>query len=132
MPERQPSLQQLTYFLPSVEHGSFAAAAQRLYIAQASLSDQIRRLEVVLGVRLFTRTNRRLQLTDAGRMVVPWARRCWRTSTPGNAATGRMAKAVPRSPSGGLGSPMRSRTGRSRSSTDRTSSGRPWSSVEGA
>ena len=75
MPERQPSLQQLTYFLASVEHGSFAAAAQSLYIAQPSLSDQIRRLEAVLGVRLFTRTNRRLQLTDAGRMVVPWARR---------------------------------------------------------
>ena len=75
MPERQPSVQQLTYFLASVQHGSFAAAAQSLYIAQPSLSDQIRRLEAVLGVRLFTRTNRRLQLTDAGRMVVPWARR---------------------------------------------------------
>ena len=74
MPERQPSVQQLTYFLASVQHGSFAAAAQSLYIAQPSLSDQIRRLEAVLGVRLFTRTNRRL-LTDAGRMVVPWAQR---------------------------------------------------------
>ena len=75
MPERQPSVQQLTYFLASVQHGSFAAAAQSLYIAQPSLSDQIRRLEAVLGVRLFARTNRRLQLTDAGRMVVPWAQR---------------------------------------------------------
>ena len=75
VPERQPSVQQLTYFLASVQHGSFAAAAQSLYIAQPSLSDQIRRLEAVLGVRLFTRTNRRLQLTDAGRMVVPWAQR---------------------------------------------------------
>jgi len=75
VPARQPSVQQLTYFLASVQHGSFAAAAQSLYIAQPSLSDQIRRLEAVLGVRLFTRTNRRLQLTDAGRMVVPWAQR---------------------------------------------------------
>ena len=75
MSERQPSVQQLTYFLASVEHGSFAAAAQSLYLAQPSLSDQIRRLEAVLGVRLFTRTNRRLQLTDAARLVVPMARR---------------------------------------------------------
>lgn len=75
MSERQPSVQQLTYFLASVEHGSFAEAAHSLYIAQPSLSEQIRRLEALLGVRLFTRTNRRLQLTDAGRMVVPWAQR---------------------------------------------------------
>ena len=75
VPDRQPSVQQLTYFLASVQHGSFAAAAESLYITQPSLSDQIRRLEAGLGVRLFTRTNLRLQLTDAGRMVVPWAQR---------------------------------------------------------
>ncbi len=73
MPSGQPTLQQLVYFLASIEHKSFAAAAQTLYIAQPSLSDQIRRLEATLGVVLFTRTNRSLQLTDAGRMLVPWA-----------------------------------------------------------
>ena len=73
MPSGQPTVQQLVYFLASVEQKSFAAAAQSLYIAQPSLSDQVKRLENTLGVVLFTRTNRTLQLTDAGRMLVPWA-----------------------------------------------------------
>ena len=71
----RPTFQQLEYFLAAVEHGSFAAAAHALYIAQPSLSEQIRRLEDLLGVVLFTRTNRRLQLTDAGRMLLPQAER---------------------------------------------------------
>jgi DNA-binding transcriptional LysR family regulator len=74
----RPTLQQLVYFLAAVEHRSFAAAAQALYIAQPSLSDQVRRLEGTLGVTLFARTNRQLQLTDAGRMLVPWAEKVLR------------------------------------------------------
>ncbi|MFT3660177.1 MAG: LysR family transcriptional regulator [Gordonia sp. (in: high G+C Gram-positive bacteria)] len=69
------TLQQLTYFLSAVEHGSLSAAAEANYIAQPSLSDQIRRLERALGVSLFTRTNRRLILTEAARMLVPYAER---------------------------------------------------------
>jgi DNA-binding transcriptional LysR family regulator len=74
----RPTLQQLVYFLAAVEHRSFAAAASALYIAQPSLSDQVRRLESTLGVTLFTRTNRQLQPTDAGRMLVPWAEKVLR------------------------------------------------------
>ena len=70
-----PTLQQLTYFVAAVEHGSFVAAAAACHVAQPSLSDQMRRLERQLGVTLFVRTNRRLQLTDAGRLVLPQARR---------------------------------------------------------
>ncbi|MCU4748895.1 MULTISPECIES: LysR family transcriptional regulator [unclassified Streptomyces] len=71
----QPTLMQLSYFLAAVSHGSFSAAADALHIAQPSLSEQIRRLEHTLGVVLFTRTNRRLQLTDAGRTLLPHAER---------------------------------------------------------
>ena len=71
----RPSVQQLVYFLAAVEHRSFAAAAEALYLAQPSLSEQIRRLEATLGITLFVRTNRALQLTDAGRMLLPWAER---------------------------------------------------------
>lgn len=67
------TLQQLTYFLAAVEHGSFSAAADALYIAQPSLSEQIQRLERRLGVPLFVRTNRRLVLTEAGRLLLPRA-----------------------------------------------------------
>lgn len=69
------TLQQLTYFLAAVEHGSFSAAAEALYIAQPSLSEQIRRLEHSLGVPLFVRTNRKLVLTEAGQLLVPRAQR---------------------------------------------------------
>jgi len=67
------TLQQLTYFVAAVSHGSFSSAAQGLHVAQPSLSEQIRRLERHLGVTLFVRTNRRLMLTEAGRLFLPRA-----------------------------------------------------------
>jgi LysR family transcriptional regulator, cyn operon transcriptional activator len=69
------TLLQLSYFLAAVEHGSFSAAADALYIAQPSLSEQIKRLEKELGVTLFVRTNRRLVLTEAGQLLLPSAQR---------------------------------------------------------
>ena len=69
------TLQQLAYFAAAVEHGSFSAAADALYIAQPSLSEQIRRLENELGVALFVRTNRRLILTEAAQLLLPHAQR---------------------------------------------------------
>lgn len=79
MPHRL-SLLQLEYFMASVEHGSFAAAAQSLHIAQPSLSEQVRRLEHVVGGRLFVRTNRNLQLTDMGRQLIPLAQNTLRSA----------------------------------------------------
>lgn len=69
------TLQQLQYFLAAVEHGSFSAAAAALYLAQPSLSEQVRRLEAELGVALFVRAGRRLTLTEAGRALRPEAER---------------------------------------------------------
>lgn len=67
------TLQQFAYFLSAVEHGSLSAAAEANYIAQPSLSEQIRRMERALGVNLFVRTNRALILTDAARTLLPYA-----------------------------------------------------------
>ena len=69
------TLQQLTYFLAAAEHGSFSAAAESLFMAQPSLSEQIRRLEAELGVALFSRGARGLELTEAGRLFQPHAER---------------------------------------------------------
>jgi len=69
------TLQQLTYFLAAAERGSFTAAADVLRLARPSVSEQIAHLEAELGVPLFVRAGRRLQLTDAGRLLVPEAER---------------------------------------------------------
>jgi DNA-binding transcriptional LysR family regulator len=69
------NLQQLRYFLAAAEHGSFTAAARSLYIAQPSLSEQVRQLEAELGVELFARVGRGIALTSAGRTFRPEAER---------------------------------------------------------
>src|SRR3954453_3285880 len=69
------TLQQLTYFLAAADHGSFSAAAASLHMAQPSLSEQIRRLEAELGVALFARVGRGIELTEAGRLLRPQAER---------------------------------------------------------
>jgi DNA-binding transcriptional LysR family regulator len=69
------TLHQLTCFLAAVEHGSFSAAADRLHMAQPSLSEQVRRLEAELGVELFARVGRGLVLTEPGHTFRPHAER---------------------------------------------------------
>ncbi len=67
-------LRHCKYFLAVIEAGTITRAAAELGISQPSLSQQIRQLEEILGAKLFDR-GRKTQLTGAGQILVPHARR---------------------------------------------------------
>jgi DNA-binding transcriptional LysR family regulator len=68
-------LRQLRYLVALADEQSFTRAAEREHIAQPALSQQIQKLEQELGIPLVERTTRRVQITDAGNLLVARARR---------------------------------------------------------
>src|SRR4051812_39420164 len=64
----------LRAFVAVAEELSFTRAAQRLFLAQQALSSQVQQLETRLGVKLFERTTRKVELTEAGERLLPHAR----------------------------------------------------------
>lgn len=64
----------LKYFVVLAESHSINEAAQRLYLAQPSLTKSLQQLEQELGLQLFYRSKGGISLTDAGRQILPQAR----------------------------------------------------------
>lgn len=68
------TFQQLTYFVTVTECGNITEAAEKLFIAQPSLSNAIRNLETEMGITAFARTNKGVVLTREGEELLSFAR----------------------------------------------------------
>ncbi|MBT2658362.1 LysR family transcriptional regulator [Bacillus sp. ISL-18] len=72
-------LKQLHYFSEVVQRGSFSKAAESLYISQPNISNVIKDLEEELDVKLLIRTTRKLELTDAGKLLFQYGQQIHQT-----------------------------------------------------
>jgi LysR family hydrogen peroxide-inducible transcriptional activator len=68
-------IHQLRYFLAVADEGNFSRAAEKVRVAQPSLSQQIQKLEAEVGQPLFDRLPRTVVLTEAGRCLLEFARK---------------------------------------------------------
>ncbi|WP_432211480.1 LysR family transcriptional regulator, partial [Acinetobacter variabilis] len=66
-------LRHLRYFITVAQEQSFTRAAEKLFTAQPSLSQQIKDLEQEVGVNLFERSSRKIRLTDEGKAFLIYA-----------------------------------------------------------
>ena len=69
-----PELRRLRYAVAVADELNFTRAAERLGVSQQVLSEQIRRLEVDLGLQVFDRTTRQVRVTSHGRQILDEAR----------------------------------------------------------
>jgi DNA-binding transcriptional LysR family regulator len=67
-------IRQLRAFIAIAETKTFTAGAKRIHVTQAAISMQIRQLEIEVGSTIFTRTPRRVILTEAGEILLERAR----------------------------------------------------------
>lgn len=69
------TITQLQYALALAEHGNFTLAAEKCFVTQPTLSMQIQKLEEELGVLIFDRSKKPIQLTQVGEKIIEQARR---------------------------------------------------------
>lgn len=66
---------QLHIFFTVSDKGSFSGAAQALHMTQPAVTMQVQSLEEYFGAKLFSRTTKKIELTEAGRALLPFAKR---------------------------------------------------------
>ncbi|WP_305953058.1 LysR family transcriptional regulator [Solemya velum gill symbiont] len=67
------NLRDLNYLVAVAETNNFSKAAERCFVSQPTLSGQIKKLEEELGVTLFERTNRSVEITAIGSEILSHA-----------------------------------------------------------
>lgn len=77
---------QLHIFYTVAERGSFSAAAQALHMSQPAVTMQVQALEEYFGTKLLIRSTKRMELSEAGRTLLPFARRSLELSQTTDAA----------------------------------------------
>ena len=86
--------QALAAFLEVADSASFSKAAERLFLSQPAVSKRIATLEAQLGRSLFDRVGRQVTLTDAGRALLPYARRALADIEDGRRALSQLSEKV--------------------------------------
>jgi LysR family cyn operon transcriptional activator len=76
-------LRQLKYFIKAAELHNFTEAANHLFITQSTLSQQMKQLEDELGILLFHRLGKRVRLTEAGKLFLPYAQKTTKDAEDG-------------------------------------------------
>lgn len=107
-------LRQLRYFTAIAKHGTFSKAAEQVFVAQSALSHQLAQLEDELGTRLFHRSRRGVELTEAGRVFLAHATAILRQVDDARASvrnvegdpSGKVVFGVPHSASNALALPL--------------------------
>ena len=75
------TITQLKYTLAVAEHGNFTTASEKCFVTQPTLSMQVQKLEEELGVTIFNRSTKSLQVTEVGEKVLNQARKIIEEST---------------------------------------------------
>ena len=63
-------LRQIEYLQAVIENGNFYLAAEKCHVSQSAISQQIKKLETELGIKLLERHNRTFSLTPAGNIFL--------------------------------------------------------------
>ena len=66
-------IRQLRYFLMIADEKQVSAAAKKLYMSQPPLSQQLKNLEASVGEKLFERSGKYLEMTEAGKVLYKYA-----------------------------------------------------------
>ena len=75
------TITQLKYTLAVAEHGNFTTASEKCFVTQPTLSMQVQKLEEELGITIFNRSTKPLQVTEVGEKVLNQARKIIEEST---------------------------------------------------